>query len=109
MDPAQLGPVANAEAHAEKTALLDDFGGDFGKHAAEAMTRANYRCSQCGIDLSADPLRRFLHVHHKEVVKYDNPLSELTVLCIGCHANQSDHGLMRALLDFSEFSVLARG
>ena len=109
MDPAQLGPVANAEAHAEKTALLDDFGGDFGEHAAEAMTRANYRCSQCGIDLSADPLRRFLHVHHKEAVKYDNPLSELTVLCIGCHANQSDHGLMRALLDFSEFSVLARG
>ena len=109
MDPAQLGPVANAEAHAEKTALLDDFGGDFGKHAAEAMTRANYRCSQCGIDLSADPLRRFLHVHHKEAVKYDNPLSELTVLCIGCHANQSGHRLMRALLDFSEFSVLARG
>ena len=88
---------------------LDDFGGDFGEHAVAAMELAQYRCTKCGIDLAAPELRRFLHVHHREVVRYDNPLSELVVLCIGCHANQSGHGLMRALLDFSEFSVLARG
>ena len=87
----------------------DDFGGDFGEHAATAMALAQYRCTRCGIDLSAPELRRFLHVHHRGVVKYDNPLSELVVLCIGCHANQPGHELMRALLDFSEFSVLARG
>lgn len=104
-----LWPRELPEAHATQTVLLDDFGGDFGQHAAEAMALANFRCTKCGIDLSAEHLRRFLHVHHKEVVKFDNPLSELLVLCIGCHANQSGHGLMRALLDFSEFSVLARG
>ena len=98
-----------AEAQVSRTVPLDDFGGDFGENAAEAMALAHYRCTQCGIDLSADHLRRFLHVHHKQVVKHDNPLSELVVLCIGCHANQSGHGLMRALLDFSEFSVLSRG
>jgi hypothetical protein len=87
----------------------DDFGGDFGEHAAAAMALAQHRCTGCCIDLSAPELRRFLHVHHREVVKYDNPLSELVVLCIGCHANQPGHDLMRALLDFSEFSVLARG
>jgi hypothetical protein len=100
---------SNPDLAAAQAVPLDDFGGDFGEHAAESMALAQYRCSQCAIDLSAEHLRRFLHVHHKQVVKYDNPLSELTVLCIGCHANQSGHGLMRALLDFSEFSVLARG
>lgn len=104
-----LWPRELREEHASQTVLLDDFGGDFGQHAAEAMALANFRCTKCGIDLSAAHLRRFLHVHHKEVVKFDNPLSELVVLCIGCHAHQSGHGLMRALLDFSEFSVLARG
>jgi len=103
----QLWPRELLEAHFTQTVLLDDFGGDFGEHAAEAMALAHYRCTQCGIDLSAAHLRRFLHVHHKQVVKHDNPLSELVVLCIGCHANQSGHGLMRALLEFSEFSVLA--
>jgi hypothetical protein len=102
-----LWPRELLEAHFTQTVLLDDFGGDFGEHAAEAMALAHYRCTQCGIDLSAEHLRRFLHVHHKQVVKHDNPLSELVVLCIGCHANQSGHGLMRALLEFSEFSVLA--
>jgi len=104
-----LWPRELPEAYATQTVLLDDFGGDFGEHAAEAMALANFRCTKCGIDLSAAALRRFLHVHHKEVVRFDNPLSELVVLCIGCHANQSGHGLMRALLDYSEFSVLARG
>ncbi len=104
----QLWPRELREGLGAQTVLLDDFGGDFGEHAAEAMALAGFRCTECGIDLSAVHLRRFLHVHHKEVVKFDNPLSELMVLCIGCHANQSGHGLMRALLDFSEFSVLAR-
>ena len=104
-----LWPRELPESVASHAVLLDDFGGDFGDHAAEAMALAHYRCTKCGIDLSAPELRRFLHVHHKDIVKIDNPLSELVVLCIGCHANQSGHGLMRALLDFSEFSVLARG
>jgi hypothetical protein len=104
-----LWPRELPEAQAAQAILLDDFGGDFGRHAAEAMAIAHYRCTKCGIDLSAAHLRRFLHVHHRDIVKHDNPLSELVVLCIGCHANQSGHGLMRALLDFSEFSVLARG
>jgi hypothetical protein len=107
-----LSPQALPEApspEGESVVALDDFGGDFGEHAAAAMALANYRCTRCGIDLSAAQLRRFLHVHHREVVQYDNPLLALVVLCIGCHASQSGHELMRALLDFSEFSVLARG
>jgi hypothetical protein len=104
-----LWPRELPEAQISQTVPLDDFGGDFGENAAAAMALAHYRCTRCDIDLSADHLRRFLHVHHRQVVKHDNPLSELVVLCIGCHANQSGHGLMRALLDFSEFSVLAGG
>jgi hypothetical protein len=109
---AATAELESAEAHSaqsESVVPLDDFGGDFGEHAAAAMALAQYRCTRCGIDLCAPQLRRFLHVHHQGVVKYDNPLCELVVLCIGCHANQPGHGLMRALLDFSEFSVLARG
>ncbi|MEA3183374.1 MAG: hypothetical protein QOI59_6897 [Gammaproteobacteria bacterium] len=102
--------TAELESGARDGALgEDDFGGDFGEHATPAMALAQYRCTGCGIDLSAPGLRRFLHVHHREVVRYDNPLSDLVVLCIGCHARQPGHDLMRALLDFSEFSVLARG
>ena len=100
---------AEPSPEGESAVELDDFGGNFGEHAAAAMTLAHYRCTQCGIDLSAAQLRRFLHVHHRDIVKYANPPSALVVLCIGCHANQSGHELMRALLDFSEFSVLARG
>lgn len=108
--PAEHSGVEDVVPEARtETVPLDDFGGDFGDNAAKAMALAHYCCTRCGIDLSADHLRRFLHVHHKQVVKHDNPLSELVVLCIGCHANQPGHELMRALLDFSEFSVLAHG
>ena len=102
-------PPGEPGAEDESAVELDDFGGNFGEHAAVAMALAHYRCSQCDIDLAAAQLRRFLHVHHRGVVKYAKPISELVVLCIGCHANQPGHDLMRALLDFSEFSVLARG
>jgi hypothetical protein len=106
-DSPQVPPEA-LTPQGESAAPLDDFGGDFGEHAAAAMALAGHRCTQCDIDLTAPQLRRFLHVHHLAVVKYDNPLSELVVMCVRCHANQSGHELMQALLDFSEFSVLAR-
>jgi hypothetical protein len=49
----------------------------------------NYKCQQCGLDLSQH--KRLLHVHHINGVKSDNSNSNLTPLCCDCHRKQPDH------------------
>ena len=87
----------------EATAPLNDYTGDFGEHADAAKETASWKCQECGKDLRAHRLRRYLHAHHLNGVKFDNRPQNLLVLCISCHANQPGHGHMKALPELAEY------
>jgi hypothetical protein len=59
---------------------------DVSKNVRENL---NYKCQQCGLDLSDH--KRLLHVHHINGVKSDNSRSNLTPLCCDCHRKQPNH------------------
>lgn len=91
------------ELQSETTAPLNDYTGDFGLHATAAKERSNYRCENCMVNLQQSHLRRFLHAHHLNAIKYDNSPGNLKALCIACHAEQPGHSHMRALPMYGEF------
>lgn len=53
----------------------------------------NYTCQKCGINLSDE--KRFLHTHHIDSNPSNNVMSNLKVLCIGCHAKEHNHSHMK--------------
>jgi len=87
----------------ESTAPVNDYTGDFGAHADAAKLRANFRCQNCGFDLRGKELRRYLHAHHLNGVKYDNSSGNLRALCIRCHAEQPMHSHMKQLPEYLRF------
>jgi hypothetical protein len=64
---------------------------------------AGYRCSECYLNLSAPENRKYLHVHHKNGLKFDNGYNNLQVLCIRCHAKKYQHSRMQKLIEYQEF------
>ena len=90
----------------EGTAPLNDYAGNVGSCAKETKNAANWQCLECQRDLSAAPVRRFLHVHHVNGVKYDNRPNNLLALCIECHAKQPGHGHMEGLPDLAAYRQL---
>ncbi len=56
--------------------------------------RANWRCSQCAVDLSQKQDRGLLQGHHINGIPGDNRSSNLKVLCVLCHREQPLHGHM---------------
>lgn len=95
--------VSADDAENELTAPLNDYPGEFGRYATAAKQRAGYRCEDCGILLADRHLRRYLHAHHINAIKYDNAPENLRALCIRCHACQPGHGHMRSLKEYKEF------
>ena len=53
----------------------------------------NYTCQECGRNFSHD--KYFLHVHHKNGLKWDCRESNLEVLCYDCHQAKHNHKIMR--------------
>jgi hypothetical protein len=92
--------------HDDVTAPLNDYSRDFPQIAADLKALRGLRCEDCGLLLEQNGQRRFLHVHHINGMRYDNALSNLRLLCFGCHAEQPNHGHMRASPDYQEFLTL---
>lgn len=57
-------------------------------------------------NLNSKSLRRFLHVHHRNLDKSDNSLLNLIALCIACHANQPNHSHVKNSPDYKAYIQL---
>lgn len=92
----------------ESTGPINDYTGDFGEYALATKTAARWICQSCQRDLGSQSMRRYLHAHHANGVKYDNRSANLVALCISCHSNQPGHGHMKMLPELAEYRTRAR-
>jgi hypothetical protein len=89
-------------------APINDYTGDWDKISLEYRQSVQWRCEsgKCGRILAQAQLRQYLHSHHQNGVKYDNKSSNLMALCIECHADQPDHGHLKASPQYAAFIAL---
>lgn len=92
--------------HLPKTLAKDAKKGGYSKDFPEISRRLrekhNWKCSECGIDMSTK--KAGLHVHHVNGQKNDNSESNLRVLCALCHQNvDSFHKTMHIKPDIERF------
>lgn len=74
--------VAFRPEHTSDTAPLNDYTADWPDVSNDARRKSKFTCTGCDIRLAGSD-SRFLHVHHKNGLKYDNREINLDVLCIG--------------------------
>lgn len=87
--------------HTNITAPINNYTKDFDTIANELKSKKRHTCESCFKDLSQD--KKFLHVHHIDGIKSNNSITNLKVVCIGCHADEPGHGHMKLLPDFREY------
>ena len=75
----------------------------------QLRAHARWMCVQCGINLSAQEHRKFLHVHHRNGLKHDNSPQNLAVLCVGCHAQQPRHEHLKHSVLYAQYRMRFAG
>jgi hypothetical protein len=74
------------------TAPVNVYSNDFNQISSNYRKSQNWKCEQCGLDLSSN--KRNLHTHHIDGNKSNNRYSNLQALCIECHSTQPNHSQM---------------
>ena len=78
--------ITNPPPHTDITAPPNAYTSDWPDVSSRLREQANWRCSECRDYFGDENMKRFLDVHHKYGLKYDNREQNLQVLCILCHA-----------------------
>ncbi len=99
--------IAVKPDHTAETAPRNDYTPDWREVSERTKMAGNHQCEECGRRLVLRRAR-FLHVHHRNGLKYDNAPRNLQVLCIGCHAIQPLHDHLTASSDYKEYVALFR-
>jgi len=86
------------------TAPINNYSPNWAKVSKEVRHKRGYQCESCSESFSKED-SRFLHVHHRNGLKYDNRNENLAVLCIACHAEQPEHGHLKAHPDYKVFII----
>lgn len=94
--------------HTSDSAPLNDYVVGFADISLKARSAAGWCCQECGLNLSKQDHRRFLHAHHRNGDKSDNTQSNLKVVCMGCHANEPCHAHMKNLPEYAQFVKVKR-
>lgn len=85
--------ILNVNGHLkDNIAPLNDYPDNWNEISAKIRAKANYICASCGKNFKNIP--GFLHVHHKNGLKYDISRENLVVLCENCHSKQPYHSHM---------------
>jgi hypothetical protein len=94
----------NRPVYTDATAPFNDYTKNWRRIANEEKTRRKYICENCKKDFSQ--LKQFLHVHHKNSLKWDNNPQNLRVLCIGCHSMQTGHAHLKNSAEYKEYQYM---
>ena len=82
--------------------LVNDYTADFPEISRQLREKNNWKCSCCGVDMYN--MKKGLHVHHINRIKYDNSPQNLKVLCALCHKGvDKAHSRMYVAQDIREF------
>lgn len=101
----QTSPIWARPTYDDIHAPLNVYSPDFYEIAHGIKEKRGYRCESpdCKRDLSALPLRRYLHAHHIDADKSNNSARNIKLLCIHCHAKAFMHAHVRDMPDYREF------
>lgn len=94
--------IKTKPSHTSMTAPLNDYPQNWADLSKEIRQKRGHQCESCKASFSQDD-SRFLHVHHRNGLKNDNRSANLAVLCIACHAEQPEHGHLKAHPDYQLF------
>lgn len=94
--------------HTADTAPLNEYTQDWPEISERVKRTRGYLCARCSTVLSLR-LGKYLHVHHRNGLKYDNSDRNLEVLCIGCHAEEPMHGHMKSLPEYRQYLLMKEG
>jgi hypothetical protein len=89
------------------TAPLNEYPADFLEISQRLRQGNGWQCQNCGQILSAQHLRKYLHVHHVNGNRSDNTRQNLKILCVACHADEPHHSHMRKSAAYAEFIKLS--
>jgi hypothetical protein len=89
--------------HDSDTAPLNDYPLNFEQISQRLRQENGWQCQKCGRNLSAQHLRKYLHVHHVNGNRSDNKRQNLRILCVACHADEPHHSHMRKSAAYTEF------
>lgn len=91
--------------YTDQTAPTNDYRPDFAFISRAYREKCNWTCETCGILLSKELTRRYLHVHHINGLKNENEDVNLKAVCIHCHALEPSHGQITAMRQYREFEA----
>lgn len=95
--------IFRTPTHRADSGPLNVYPTDFDERSTRTREERGWCCQRCGF-IAGDPaLRRYLHVHHVNGLKYDNRPENLLVLCLGCHADEPHHSHMKSLPEYEAF------
>ena len=92
--------ITRVPTHTDITGPTNDYPPNWKQIADKYKEDQGWKCEACYLDLGNK--KSFLHVHHKNGLKYDNDPENHLALCIVCHANQPQHQHLKSDPNYEE-------